>query len=134
MAITIKGELRCFACSRYLGDFESHPEAHGKADIHILQPEFGQLPQQAVKSKSGLRRFRRANEPKIKPKVLRTYTVKKTKQGKASGDNSNTQYAALGLRACHDSGMIIPKQVIQKASDWWLKSQHVGVKESGYGK
>ena len=54
MAITIKGELRCFACSRYLGDFESHPELHGATDVHILQPEFGQLPQQAVKSPGGL--------------------------------------------------------------------------------
>jgi hypothetical protein len=54
MAITIKGELRCFACSRYVGDFESHPEAHGASGIHILKPEFGTLPQQPVKSEDGL--------------------------------------------------------------------------------
>ena len=61
------------------------------------------------------------------------YTVKKTKSGKASGDNSNTQYAALGLRASYDSGVLLPKEVVQRAIDWWIKSQHEGVKESGYG-
>ena len=54
MAITIKGELRCFACSRYLGDFESHPELHGASDVHLLKPEFGQLPQHAVQGEHGL--------------------------------------------------------------------------------
>lgn len=54
MAIIIKGELRCFACSRYLGDFESHPEVHGASDVHVLTPEFGQLPQQAIQGDDGL--------------------------------------------------------------------------------
>ena len=54
MAITIKGELRCFACSRYLGDFESHPEEHGRSDIHLLDSEAGELPQRAVLGDRGL--------------------------------------------------------------------------------
>lgn len=52
---TIRGELRCFSCSRYLGDFESHPEVHGTTDIHILRPEAGPLPQHAVQTDEGLR-------------------------------------------------------------------------------
>ncbi len=55
MVTTIRGEVRCFSCSRYLGDFESHPEQHGNADIHLLRPEFGALPQHAVKTDDGLR-------------------------------------------------------------------------------
>ena len=51
---TIRGELRCFACSRYLGDFESHPQEHGSGDIHILRPEFGTLPASAVPGDDGL--------------------------------------------------------------------------------
>ena len=54
MGTTIRGELRCFACSRYLGDFESHPEEHGLGDIHLLRPDFGQLPQTAVPGPRGL--------------------------------------------------------------------------------
>ena len=54
MATTIRGEMRCFACSRYLGDFESHPDAHGSADVHLLPPEVGELPQHAVAGVEGL--------------------------------------------------------------------------------
>lgn len=52
---TIRGELRCIACSRYLGDFESHPERHGKGDLHLVQPQAGALPQHAVATEEGLR-------------------------------------------------------------------------------
>lgn len=52
-ALTLRSELRCFTCVRFLGDFESHPETHGRGDIHILKPEF-ELPASAVESKRGL--------------------------------------------------------------------------------
>jgi DNA-directed RNA polymerase subunit RPC12/RpoP len=52
---TIRGELRCIACSRYLGDFESHPERHGKGDLHLVTPKAGALPQHAVATEAGLR-------------------------------------------------------------------------------
>jgi DNA-directed RNA polymerase subunit RPC12/RpoP len=51
---TIRGELRCFNCSRYLGDFESHPNEHGRKDVHLLRPEFGALPQQPIDGDDGL--------------------------------------------------------------------------------
>jgi DNA-directed RNA polymerase subunit RPC12/RpoP len=52
---TLRGELHCFACGRYLGDFESHPELHGKADVHVLPPLVGELPQHAIETGHGLR-------------------------------------------------------------------------------
>ncbi len=52
---TFRGELRCFACARYLGEFESHPDLHGRSDIHILRPEVGELPQHAEETPTGLR-------------------------------------------------------------------------------
>jgi len=39
--ITLRGELRCFSCSRFLGEFESHPDAHGKDDLHLLEARAG---------------------------------------------------------------------------------------------
>lgn len=39
------------------------------------------------------------------------------------GDPSNSQYAALGLRACHDAGIIIPREVIEMASRSWRGNQ-----------
>ena len=53
--LTLRGELRCFSCSRYLGEFESHPQAHGPRDIHLLEPAEGALPHHAVKTARGLR-------------------------------------------------------------------------------
>ncbi len=59
-----------------------------------------------------------------KPTVRRKITVKRTRTDTlAAGDNSNSQYAALGLRACHDAGILIPKETVEKASKWWRECQ-----------
>jgi hypothetical protein len=70
-------------------------------------------------------------DAKIKPKVTRKLPVKKQRPGVA-GDDSNSQYAALGLRACHDSGIVFPKDVVELARKWWEGSQHAV--EKGQGK
>ena len=51
----LRGELRCLACGRYLGDFESHPGRHGKGDLHLVQPSAGTRPEHAVHTERGLR-------------------------------------------------------------------------------
>ncbi len=62
--------------------------------------------------------------PRQKPKVLNRVSVEKRRQGPATGDNSNAQYAALGLRACHDAGINLPREtVIKPAKRWWATSQ-----------
>ncbi len=49
----------------------------------------------------------------LKPKPL----------GQPSGDNSNTQVAALGLRICGDAGIVFPKANLELARTWWLDNQ-----------
>jgi hypothetical protein len=61
---------------------------------------------------------------KVKPKVVRKIPVKKQRDGGASGDNSNTQYASLGLRACYDAGILIPEESTQLAVRWLIESMH----------
>jgi hypothetical protein len=58
-----------------------------------------------------------------KPKILQHVAVKKMKEGPDSGDNSNSQYAALGLRACYDAGVTLPENVVVLAVKWWRESQ-----------
>jgi hypothetical protein len=53
------------------------------------------------------------------PKLL----VKAQRTGSDRGDNSNSQYAALGLRACHESNIVLPKDVIAKAAQSWRDLQ-----------
>jgi hypothetical protein len=62
--------------------------------------------------------------PKAKPKVTKKIAIRKMKEGPAKGDNSNSQYAALGLRACADAGVTVPKEVLELARKWWQTSQH----------
>lgn len=40
-----------------------------------------------------------------------------------SGDNSNTQFAILGLRATTEAGCEIPEQVWKRSLDWFIKAQ-----------
>src|SRR5207253_5077169 len=53
--------------------------------------------------------------------ALPIFEIKRS--GPSSGDNSNTQYAALGMRACHDAGIIIPAAVTEKATAWYRQCQ-----------
>ncbi|HVE39791.1 MAG TPA: FecR domain-containing protein [Planctomycetota bacterium] len=61
---------------------------------------------------------------RVKPKIARKLQIKKTRDGPAVGDNSNAQYAALGLRACSEAGIAIPAATLQRAADWWRKCQY----------
>jgi len=60
--------------------------------------------------------------PGQKPQVVRKLTVKRQRDGRDEGDNSNSQYAALGLRACHDAGIVLPREAILRARKWWRES------------
>jgi hypothetical protein len=55
--------------------------------------------------------------------TVQRFAVRKRRDGPPVGDNSNASYAALGLRACHDAGIVIPDEVIERARAWWVKSQ-----------
>jgi hypothetical protein len=64
------------------------------------------------------------NAPRERKKPARALEiVRQGIAGTESGDNSNTAYAALGLRACHDANVRIPQDVVQLALAWWNESQ-----------
>ncbi len=66
-----------------------------------------------------------------KPKVVQTIAIKKMKDGPGEGDNSNSQYAALGLRSCHDAGVVLPADVVRRARQWWRDSIHAEPERKG---
>jgi hypothetical protein len=68
---------------------------------------------------------------RIKPRIVRKLMARKTRDGPADGDNSNSQYAALGLRACFDAGIAIPEETILRAMKWWLECQYYDEKKEG---
>jgi len=59
--------------------------------------------------------------------VRQRVPVTKKRDGNST-DNSNSQYAALGLRACHDAGIDLPREVVEKARKWLVDAQQ---KEEG---
>ena len=59
----------------------------------------------------------------IKKKPVRKLPVRRTKDGPENGDNSNSQYAALGLRAAFDAGISIPGDTVALALKWWKENQ-----------
>jgi len=69
--------------------------------------------------------------PRRKPKVVRRLPVQQKRTVDSRGDNSNSQYAALGLRACHDAGIVLPPEVIKRAQRWFLETQFT--REGGWG-
>ncbi|HEX7899155.1 MAG TPA: prenyltransferase/squalene oxidase repeat-containing protein [Planctomycetota bacterium] len=62
-------------------------------------------------------------KPGAKPAVRQKIKVAQQRVLPAGGDNSNSQYAALGLRACHDAGIVLPAEAVTRAADWWRTSQ-----------
>ena len=50
--------------------------------------------------------------------------IRQRRRGPDSGDNSNSQYAALGLRACADAGFAIDPACVTDALKQWAKSQN----------
>jgi hypothetical protein len=75
-----------------------------------------------AKDRGKVREFLMPGE-RVKPEVKNKTKVEKKKDGPGGGDNSNTQYAALGMRACHDAGIILPDAVVEKAIGWYRQSQ-----------
>ena len=61
--------------------------------------------------------------PLAKGKGVRRVPVTRKREGPASGDNSNTMYALLGLRACHDGGLDLPTATVELAAKWWHDTQ-----------
>jgi hypothetical protein len=64
-----------------------------------------------------------SNKPGSTKVKLRPVPVTKKKKGCPEGDNSNSQYAALGLRACLEASVTIPREVLVKAKEWWERHQ-----------
>lgn len=65
------------------------------------------------------------NVPPVPPKFkgIRKVAVVRKRDGPAAGDNSNSMYAMLGLRACHDAGIILPREAVLQAAKWWRETQ-----------
>ncbi len=133
----VKHQGRIAMCAQFLADnqCQNGQWSYGEPSEHVKEVE---TPKDVATStteqpREGPRVYGEGTG-KVKPKIRRKMAVKKMKEGPESGDNSNTQYAALGLRACFDSGIAIPEGVVLLAAKWWRESLHPpSEKEGVYG-
>jgi hypothetical protein len=65
-----------------------------------------------------------------KTAALPKIPIRKKRPGPPNGDNSNSQYAALGLRACLDAGIDVDPRVLTLAKKWWTTCQN---SDGGWG-
>ena len=124
----VKHQGRIAQCAQFLVDNQckNGQWSYGEPDLYAKDTPTGGGAPKAVASGGG-----KAVKPgnpgtRAKPKVVRHMTVKQMKSGPPTGDNSNSQYAALGLRACHDAGVDLPAEVVQLAEKWWRDSTPSG--------
>lgn len=122
----VKYQNRIAHCAQHLvdnqcanGQWSYGSPTPAPKDLPAGVPSEGSRPKLAT----GARDFGAA-EKKEKPRVVRKLAVKRQRDGGGSGDNSNSQYAALGLRACYDAGIMIPEETIQLAVKWLMESAH----------
>jgi hypothetical protein len=122
----VKYQNRIWQCAQFLVDNQSAQGYWGYGDPSVFVEDIPtSAPSKDVASSGGtIKKFDTLPPPgvKVKPIVKNKVKVEKKRDGVAN-DNSNSQYAALGLRACHDSGILLPSAVIDKALEWWKAAQ-----------
>jgi hypothetical protein len=113
---------RLAACAQHLVDnqCQNGQWSYGEPSAYVKEEPSKDVASGGGAPAGGVREFGRSD----KPKVTRRIPVKKMKDGPAQGDNSNSQYAALGLRACADAGILVPRDVSQRAKKSWIDLQH----------
>jgi hypothetical protein len=118
---------KIFQCAQFLADNQcengqwSYGQPTSYPDLAMptgseppMEPKTSGNPGRAVREDPGSGPW-----PPERPRIQ----VKKQREGPRSGDNSNSQYAALGIRACRDAGIDLSKEVLEKAARWWRESQ-----------
>jgi len=112
----VKYQARIWQCAQFLvdnqckrGDWNYGDPSPFTADVATAFQGLKPVPTDA---KAAARKL-----PQVKVPVTKHRDAKQPK-----GDCSNSQYAALGLRACHDAGIIIPPEVIEAAIKYWRDS------------
>ena len=120
----VKYQERIAQCAQFLVDNQCRNGQwnYGSPTEFVKEVKVPGLPK-AVASPGGAAGPGAALAKDGKPKVLQHVAVKKMKDGPDDGDNSNSQYAALGLRACFDAGVTLPEGVVLLAVKWWRDSQ-----------
>ena len=133
----VKYQPRIAQCAQFLVDNQCRDGQWSYGDPSIFADQELLAPLATAtrgRKKTGVVRIRGPRKRGAKPRVVRFVQINKKREGRGGGDNSNSMYAALGLRACHDAGFLLPKQVVDRAQKWWREAQEAkGKNDAGRG-
>ena len=116
-------------CAQFLVDAQCENGQWDYAGEKIETPEYS--PDVAT----GKPEDKPAETPGTKPApkkttALKSVTVRRQKKGPAAGNNSTTQIALLGLRACMSANVKVPADAFARSDAWWRKNQN---NDGGWG-
>lgn len=114
----VRFQKRIFHCAQFLVDNQLESGDWGYSSA----TELGE-PEKIIKLNTPT--GKRPSDPEDGKRVRAKVVVKRNPAHLVSGhkDASNAQYAALGLRACHDSGIVLPRETIELAVKNWRSRQ-----------
>ncbi len=126
----VKHQPRIAQCAQFLVDnqMKSGEWSYGDPTPFLTDVPTAGTPRKEVATSGNRKPARTVPGVRTKPAVKSRIVIQKRRDGRgekgeAEGDNSNSQYAALGLRACHDAGIVLPPEVAHRAIDAWEKSR-----------
>ncbi len=127
----VKYQWRIHQCAQFLADNQAKNGQWGYGEPSLYVKD---IPTETVRKDVATGGAKPVPKDKRgKPKVQKTLRVEKKKDGPDFGDNSNSQYAALGLRACHDAGVLMPDKVLKAGEAHWRGAQKQGRGARGWG-
>jgi hypothetical protein len=119
----VKWQARLAECAQFLADNQCQNGQWSYGEPTTATPDIPTGGKgKDVASGGGSKKPSKPGMTRTKPKVTRKIPIQKTRDGKPIGDNSNSQYASLGLRACHDAGIVFPESMVALADKWWRDS------------
>ena len=121
----VKHQARLALCGQFLLDNEATNGQWGYGKPTPVQPEIPPMPTKKDVASGGKPKPPPAGTQvleRVKPKVVRLIPLKRGGTGGTGGDNSNSQYAALGMLACHDAGIRFPLESLELARNHWRRT------------
>jgi hypothetical protein len=114
----VKYQSHLVQCGQFFADTQSD-QGNWSYGFTVSPIATGDLPKPTIgTSKKG-----ENTEMRAKIKIRKRPQPAANRTGIFGGDNSNSQYAALGIRACHAAGVELPTETLKLAKSYWERAQ-----------
>lgn len=118
----VKYQSRIAQCAQFLADNQCKNGQWSYGDPSLFVEERAAAVSTkdtvALRLPKAAREFSSGSE-RAKPEIRRRILIRKMREGPETGDNSNSMFAALGLRACFEAGVDVHPSILERAAAGW---------------